>query len=86
MEYELAEPFEVDDESLASATAAECFALGVEWAMFRAKLKMGRPFSDLVMEKNAGRLARMAERCQRFVEHYPPCDGWCRITVGDQLV
>jgi hypothetical protein len=83
--FELIEPFETSG-SLGGLSDEMCFALGVEWAMFRAKLATGVRFSDLVICHNADRLVRMVERQRRFVEHHPHCDGWTEIIVGDYVV
>ncbi len=80
----LVEPFETED--LAGTDAEFAFALGVEWAMFRQRLKTEERFTDLVIAQGADRLVRMAERNGRFVEHHPYCDGWTKIIVGDYLV
>jgi hypothetical protein len=85
-EFTLIEPFDVDDGSLDGLTKEACFALGVEWCMFRQKLRAGQPFSELVMKKNAHRLSKLAERNGRFVEHHPACAGWVKIVVGNQSV
>jgi hypothetical protein len=80
-EYDLLEPFETDD--LAGSDAERAFALGVEWALFREKLKSGKRFTDLIHRENADRLSRMAERQGRFKESHPHGDGWVEIVVGD---
>ena len=85
-EYELVQPFDTDSGELDGLSQAECFAMGVEWQMFRAQLETGKPFNTVVLASNAKRLTKMAERCQRFVEHRPAENGWSLITVGDQLV
>jgi hypothetical protein len=85
-EFSLVEPFDIDDGSLNSVSAAECFAMGVEWQIFRNRLASGKPFTDLVLANNAVRLTKLAERSQRFVETRPANQGWVSITVGDQLV
>jgi hypothetical protein len=83
--FDLSEPFDADDGSLSGVSPAMCFALGVEWAMFRQKLRLGVPFTDLVLSPNAARLSAMVERQNRFVEHHPQCDGWSTIVVGDLI-
>lgn len=84
--YELVEPFDIDDGSLSGLSQAMCFALGVEWEMFRQKLCLGVPFTHMVISHNATRLSAMAERQKRFVEHHPHCDGWSTIVVGGHFV
>jgi hypothetical protein len=82
----LVEPFEVDNGELASFSPALCFALGVEWELFRQRLATGERFTQLVMTEGASRLVRMTERQNRFVEHHSHCDGWTEIIVGDYSV
>ncbi len=85
-QYELVEPFETSDGTLHNQSADMCFALGVEWEMFRQKLNSGARFAQLVLSQNAPRLVRMAERNRRFVEHHSHSDGWAEIIVGDYFV
>lgn len=85
-EYALVEPFDVDDESLVGLSSKECFALGVEWQLFRDKLATGKPFTEYVLANNANRLTKMAERNRRFVESRPADDGWALLTVGNYTV
>jgi hypothetical protein len=85
-DYELVQPFDVDDDSLSGLSPQECFSLGVEWQMFRSQLEAGKPFTLTVLANNANRLTKLAERTQRFVEARPARDGWSLITVGDHVV
>ena len=85
-EFELVEPFDVDDGSLVGLSPAMCFTLGVEWEQFRQHLKDAQPFSILVIDKNADRLVALAERHGRFIEHHPQCEGWTMLIVGNQRV
>ena len=64
----LVDPFEIDDGSLANLSPQEVFILGVEWAMFRARLEDGKPFRELCGANNAQRLQNLAERFGRFSE------------------
>jgi hypothetical protein len=75
-DHTLVEPFEIDNGELDGLRAQECFALGVEWAMFRDRLRTGRPFTLLVLANNAERLTKLAERSRRYVENRPASDGW----------
>jgi hypothetical protein len=85
-DYELVEPFETDDNSLKGVNSEIAFTLGVEWQMFRQRLKTGRPFQTLCLAMNTNRLVKMAERQRRFVEDRPaPWAGWSEIWVGDYL-
>jgi hypothetical protein len=84
--YELIEPFEADDDSLAGLTPEQCFVLGVEWAMFRSKLLERTPFKEVVIADNAVRLASMAERHNRFVEVKPIGEGWAELDVSRYFV
>jgi hypothetical protein len=82
----LVEPFDIDGEGLDGIRAQECFALGVEWQIFRSRLQNGRPFTTLVLANNSARLTKLAERSQRFVESRPASDGWAELTVGGYRV
>jgi len=85
-DYELVEPFETNDNSLREVNSEIAFTLGVEWQMFRQRLKTGRPFQTLCLALNTNRLVKMAERQRRFVEDRPtPWAGWSEIWVGDYL-
>lgn len=83
-DFGLIEPFDTD--GLESASADLCFALGVEWELFRQRLKTAEPFVDLCLSANAERLSAMARRHGRFVEYGPCCEGWSRIFVGNYVV
>jgi hypothetical protein len=83
-DFDLIEPFDVDDGSLAGVSPENAFALGVEWQMFRERLKSGQPFTTLCTSANTSRLVKMAERQGRFVEDRPtPWAGWREIWVGE---
>jgi hypothetical protein len=82
----LVEPFDIDDGELQNFAPQMCFALGVEWQMFRERLAEGKAFTELFLAPNATRLTKMAERAQRFVEARPELEGWVLITVGDHVV
>jgi len=85
-EFELVEPFEIDDGSLRGLSPQYIFALGVEWAMFRRQLADGSPFTTLCLPENRIRFVRMAERHSRFVEdRQTGCVGWTSIWVGDVI-
>jgi len=85
-DYELVEPFEADGNSLRGVSSEIAFTLGVEWQMFRQRLKTGQPFQTLCLSMNTQRLVKMAERHRRFVEDRPtPWPGWSEIWVGDNL-
>ena len=82
----VAEPFEIDDGSVAGLSPEYAFSLGVDWAMFRAQLSTGRPFVALCLPENRTRLVRMAERHRRFVEdRQTGSDDWIEIWVGDAI-
>lgn len=85
--FELAaEPFEIDDGSLAGLSPEYAFSLGVDWAMFREQLSTGRPFVAFCLPENRTRLVRMAERHRRFVEDRRTASAdWCEIWVGDAI-
>jgi hypothetical protein len=80
--HELVEPFDIDDGTIDGLSSQLCFALGVEWGNFRARIIAGEQFTDLCLSANAPRLAALAERHGRFVEHHQQCDGWSEIFVG----
>ena len=81
-EYRLVESFDIDDGSLDGLTNNECFALGVEWAMVRARVLAGETFTRLCLAPNSERLSALAERHGRFVEHHPHSEGWSQIFIG----
>jgi hypothetical protein len=84
--FRLVEPFYIDNGLLKNVTPEYAFALGVEWAMFRAKLSTGRPFVTLCLPENRARFVRMAERNRRFVEDRQVTSGeWTEIWVGDPI-
>jgi hypothetical protein len=85
-EYELVEPFDMDDVSLRDVSPQLAFILGVEWQVFRQRLKSGQPFTTLCLPQNAARLVKMAEHHRRFVEDRPRVfAGWTEIFVGDTI-
>jgi hypothetical protein len=87
-DFEIVEPFEVDDGSLDGLAPNYIFALGVEWEMFRQKLnRIKTPFTTLCLPENRIRFVKMAERKSRFVEDRQiGCAGWVEIWVGDYVV
>jgi hypothetical protein len=83
---ELVEPFDMDDVSLNGISPQFAFILGVEWQVFRQRLKSGQPFTTLCLPQNANRLVKMAEHHRRFVEDRPNVfAGWTEIFVGDYI-
>lgn len=85
-EFGLVEPFEIDNGELSGIAPEYAFSLGVEWAMFRAKLLSGGRFTMLCLPENRERFVRMAERHRRFVEDRPTaCVDWFQIWVGDLI-
>ncbi|MFZ0829068.1 MAG: hypothetical protein WAO02_16765 [Verrucomicrobiia bacterium] len=85
-DFDLVEPFNTDGSSLNGVSSEVAFALGVEWQMFRQRLKTGQRFQTLCLAMNATRLVKMAERQRRFVEDRPtPWAGWSEIWVGDYM-
>jgi hypothetical protein len=85
-EFGLVESFDVDSGELDGLSPQMCFSLGVEWEIFRQRLKSGKPFTEIYMSPNGDRLAKLAERAGRFVEARPASDGWTKITVGGYRV
>ena len=85
--FELVEPFDMDDVSLSGLSPQFAFILGVEWQVFRQRLKSGQPFTTLCLPQNAARLVKMAEHHRRFVEDRPRVfAGWTEIFVGDTIL
>lgn len=68
--------FHIDNGELDGMSAEEAFCLGVEWQMFRERLKVGEPFEEMYHTANAARLVKLAEECGRFVESRPPTEGY----------
>src|SRR5438552_1591297 len=56
--YELVEPFDIDDGSLEGIAAKEAFTLGVEWLMFRRRLQSGQPFKVFCFQHYPKRVMR----------------------------
>jgi hypothetical protein len=82
----LIDPFEIDDGTLSGLSPEQAFILGVEWQMFRQRLKTGIPFTTFCLPANSNRLVKMAERHKRFVEDRPNiAPGWSEIYVGGHL-
>lgn len=81
-DYELVEPFDIDG-SLGGLSKEQCFTLGVEWAMLRARILAGEKFTASCHSANVCRLTAIAERHGRFVEHRPHVHGWSLLFVGD---
>jgi len=84
--FDLVEPFDIDGSLLDMVSSDYAFALGVEWQMFRERLKTGQPFSTLCLSANTSRLVKLAEHQRRFVEDRPTTwPAWTEIWVGDRL-
>jgi len=84
--FELVVPFDIDDGSLNGLSVQEAFALGVEWATFRERLKKGLPFRELCLANNAKRLEKLASRYGRFSEcKHTPAHGWAEVWVGSHV-
>jgi len=76
----------MDDPTLSETSPELAFMLGVEWQMFRQRLKSGQPFTTLCLPQNAARLVKLAEQQRRFVEDRPNVfAGWTEIFVGDTI-
>jgi len=85
--YDLVEPFDMDDATLVDISPQLAFVLGVEFQVFREKLKSGRPFTTLWLPQNTARLVKMAEHHERFFEDRPNIfAGWTEIFVGDTIL
>jgi len=80
--YRLKDAFLVDRGELKNSTKAESFTLGVEWSLFRAKLLASNdPFTMVIHDKNAERLAYLARNYNRAVTFKNTAVGWGEITV-----
>lgn len=92
-EYELVEPFDIDDGSLSNLTPELAFALGVEWAIWRAKISGQAVKTDYCLGPNANRIIKILERHHYFCEDRPismevygkACAQWRQIWVGDKI-
>lgn len=85
-EFNLAEPFEIEEGSLDGLAPKYIFALGAEWQMFRRKLDAGKPFTTWCLQDNRERFVRMAEKKGRFVEdRQTGYAAWAEIWVGGHL-
>jgi len=79
-EYKLVERFDIETLDISAQVA---FCMGVEFSMFRNRIERGERFTDFCIEDNVVRIAAMAERHGRFVEHRPSgTKGWASITIG----
>ncbi|MGA3283019.1 MAG: hypothetical protein ABSD57_00995 [Verrucomicrobiota bacterium] len=84
--FELVEPFDMDDATLMDLSPQLAFILGVEYQVFRQRLKSGQPFTTLCLPQNTARLVKMAEHHRRFVEDRPNVfAGWTEIFIGDTI-
>ena len=84
-DFGLVEPFVVDD-ALNDISPEQAFALGIEWQMFRERLKTGQSFSTLCLAINASRLVKLAKSQHRLVEvRSTPWEAWTELRVGDLI-
>ena len=80
----LVDSFDIDNGELDGLTPQMVFCLGVEFEMFRTKLKRGKDFSMDVHTKNAPRLLAMCQRRNRTAKEtwiHDDFDEWRTITV-----
>lgn len=61
-EYELIEPFDIDDGQLDGVRPQVVFSLGVEWEMLRQELDAGREMKRTIHAENLARFVKMCER------------------------
>lgn len=61
-EYEMMEPFDIDDGELDGLRPQECFVLGVEWQMCATLADTGRGFSKMIHLLNLPRIEAMMKR------------------------
>ena len=84
-DFDPAEAFDIDGSLLDLVSSDYAFALGVEWQMFRERLKTRQPFTTLCLSVNTSRLVKLAEGQRRFVEDRPTdWPAWREIWVGDR--
>ncbi len=84
--HKLIVSFDMDDETLKDISPQEVFALGVEWALFRERLKTGKPFWALCLANNAKRLEKLAECHGRFSEcRMTSTPEWAEVWVGGPI-
>jgi hypothetical protein len=82
-DYGLIEPFDTDDGSMRDVNSEEAFALGVEWEIWRQRLKADEPFKAWCLENNAPRLAKMAKRHGRSAEiRQTDWPGWSELRIS----
>lgn len=65
-EFNMVEPFHVDDGELNDLTLQQVFVLGVEFEMIRAQLETGAPFERMFHSDNIDRVEKMCNRQRRF--------------------
>jgi hypothetical protein len=83
--WNIVELFDIDSGELNGLDPQHCFCLGVEFAIWRQRLKDGKQFTSMCLSKNAERLVAMAERHGRFAEHHPTeMPGFTTVTIGGQ--
>ena len=66
-EYDLMEPFDIDNGELDGLRPQECFVLGVEWQMCAALADTGKAWGKMIHLMNLPRIEAMLNR--RGLEH-----------------
>jgi hypothetical protein len=83
VDYELVEPFDIDNGELDGLTPPNVFCLGVEWAMVSDQLKLADSFTRPIHVANASRIKRMCIRRGRRCRIDPADAEWMMLVVAD---
>jgi hypothetical protein len=81
VEYELCEPFDIDNGELDGIAPHVVFTLGVEWEMLRQELDTGRLVSRMIHAENLNRFKAMCARRGREWVAGEAVDGWISVSV-----
>lgn len=80
-EFELMEPFDIDNGELDGLRPQEIFALGVEWEMLRQELDTGRMIGRMIHKENLDRFSAMCLRRGREFVAGDSDDGWISVSL-----
>lgn len=64
-DYELCEPFDIDNGELDNLSPQECFVLGVEWQMIAELADIFRSFEHPIHSNNKNRIEKLLQRRKR---------------------
>ena len=85
--FALVDPFEVDDGELDGLRPLDAFALGVEWATFRARIGSdGGWFTSTLHVSNEARVLRHARRYGRSANSRRVDSIWTEIAVMPRVL